>query len=288
MADGLREELIDNAVNFLKDPKVKDAPLAKRIAFLESKGLTQEEIQAALNSSKLSTPHIPPRPVTKNTGTTWQDISLGILGISGIAYTIFCLAQSYFSAYFDFPTPQKLLKETEEQKQDLSTASKTLITVNNQTSQLIKVMESHALDVAKSLNTCHKTLSSLTESSEKAEKRVHEIEKELESIKEYIPKVSFMFFYVQLLEKTQESQECIVQDLQNEIKSLKKILVSKTSSTSQTVIPSANLSIISEASTSKPSIPEWQLAGSKVKPSSPAKEANNETKDAISVECMDP
>lgn len=44
----LRSDLILTAVNFLKDPQVKTAPLSKRLAFLEGKGLTSEEIDLAL------------------------------------------------------------------------------------------------------------------------------------------------------------------------------------------------------------------------------------------------
>lgn len=44
----IRSDLILTAVNFLKDPQVKSAPLSKRLAFLEGKGLTAEEIDLAL------------------------------------------------------------------------------------------------------------------------------------------------------------------------------------------------------------------------------------------------
>ena len=52
----IRIELVSTAVNFLNDPQVKSAPLSKRLAFLEGKGLTQEEIDLAIiksNSNKL-------------------------------------------------------------------------------------------------------------------------------------------------------------------------------------------------------------------------------------------
>ncbi|CAJ0645021.1 6517_t:CDS:2 [Entrophospora sp. SA101] len=48
----IRTELITPAVNFLKDPKVQSSPLQKRVAFLESKGLTSEEIEEALKQAK--------------------------------------------------------------------------------------------------------------------------------------------------------------------------------------------------------------------------------------------
>lgn len=44
-----REGLINSAISFLKNPSVVSSPLAKKIAFLESKGLTASEIQIALN-----------------------------------------------------------------------------------------------------------------------------------------------------------------------------------------------------------------------------------------------
>lgn len=47
----LRPDLIATAVNFLNDPQVKAAPLSKRLAFLEGKGLTQEEIDLAIMKS---------------------------------------------------------------------------------------------------------------------------------------------------------------------------------------------------------------------------------------------
>lgn len=52
----IRIELVTTAVNFLNDPQVKSAPLSKRLAFLEGKGLTQEEIDLAIiksNSNKV-------------------------------------------------------------------------------------------------------------------------------------------------------------------------------------------------------------------------------------------
>lgn len=44
----IREDVVSSAVKFLQDPKVQSSPLARRIAFLESKGLTSEEIEAAM------------------------------------------------------------------------------------------------------------------------------------------------------------------------------------------------------------------------------------------------
>ena len=44
----IREDLVASAVSFLRDPTVAAAALDKRIAFLQSKNLSQEEINTAL------------------------------------------------------------------------------------------------------------------------------------------------------------------------------------------------------------------------------------------------
>jgi len=44
----LREDLIQTAVQFLGNPQVKASPKERKTAFLEQKGLTQEEIEEAL------------------------------------------------------------------------------------------------------------------------------------------------------------------------------------------------------------------------------------------------
>ncbi|CAM9945828.1 unnamed protein product, partial [Hapterophycus canaliculatus] len=48
----MREEQVANGVNFLVHPKAKAAPLSQRIVFLENKGLTAEEISAALSRAE--------------------------------------------------------------------------------------------------------------------------------------------------------------------------------------------------------------------------------------------
>ena len=49
----LRPEAISSAVSFLTDPKVGNAPLSQRISFLESKGLSASEIDAAITQTNV-------------------------------------------------------------------------------------------------------------------------------------------------------------------------------------------------------------------------------------------
>ena len=45
---GDRAVLLQSAISFLNDPKVQSAPLTRKIAFLESKGLNSTEIQESI------------------------------------------------------------------------------------------------------------------------------------------------------------------------------------------------------------------------------------------------
>ncbi|PVU93922.1 hypothetical protein BB561_002949 [Smittium simulii] len=54
MASIPRDDIVASAVRFLSDPKVKSASLAKQISFLETKGLTADEIQKAINQAKIN------------------------------------------------------------------------------------------------------------------------------------------------------------------------------------------------------------------------------------------
>lgn len=68
-ADMPREDLIATAVNFLENPRVQGSPLSHKRAFLLKKGLTAEEIDTAIERSRVvntsaSHPQLVPHPVS--------------------------------------------------------------------------------------------------------------------------------------------------------------------------------------------------------------------------------
>ncbi|CAI5710187.1 unnamed protein product [Hyaloperonospora brassicae] len=50
----MREELVENGLKFLQHPSVQSTPLSERATFLEGKGMTKEEIQAAIERHEKS------------------------------------------------------------------------------------------------------------------------------------------------------------------------------------------------------------------------------------------
>lgn len=62
----MNDELINSAVSFLQDPNVASAPLNKKIEFLETKGLNEQEIEEALKRAN----GLPSQTSTSSTATT--------------------------------------------------------------------------------------------------------------------------------------------------------------------------------------------------------------------------
>ncbi len=105
----MREDLIVNAIQFLRDPKVKSSPLTKQVAFLESKGLTADEIREAFDRVKGESgnvasntsiqtdtdvaPALPPKPGNiipyQEPGLSWRDIFFGLIGTAGVGYSLY-------------------------------------------------------------------------------------------------------------------------------------------------------------------------------------------------------
>jgi peroxin-14 len=102
----IREDLVSSAQTFLSDPKVQASPLTKRLSFLESKGLTQEEITEVLNRLNNSSPPstAPLAPQYSSYGNPygqtpelperdWRDWFIMAVVSSGISYGLYTLAK---------------------------------------------------------------------------------------------------------------------------------------------------------------------------------------------------
>lgn len=119
----LREDLISSAISFLSDPKVQSAPLAKKVSFLESKGMTSEEIEEAMarvngkstgastSAAAAAAPVVAagppsaaggpvvshaagaPPPVPARPSYDWRDIFVAATLAGGISYGVWILAK---------------------------------------------------------------------------------------------------------------------------------------------------------------------------------------------------
>ncbi|XP_054868779.1 peroxisomal membrane protein PEX14 isoform X2 [Amphiprion ocellaris] len=105
-----REALITTAVKFLQNPKVRQSPLATRKAFLKKKGLTDEEVELAIQRSGSTeevlplSPVGPPHPLHATqlapaplspAGYRWRDYGALTIIMVGIAFGCHQLYKKY-------------------------------------------------------------------------------------------------------------------------------------------------------------------------------------------------
>ncbi|XP_005107522.2 peroxisomal membrane protein PEX14 isoform X2 [Aplysia californica] len=144
-SEGPREHLISTAVKFLQNPKVMSSPLYQKKAFLEKKGLTQEEIGIAVErsgvkenvGSDVTAAQGPPpgyRPDVMNGGTSmavapmyapippqsgWakmRDLTMTTVVVASVSYAVYQLFQKYLRPLLLGKTSQEKRMERLESK----------------------------------------------------------------------------------------------------------------------------------------------------------------------------
>lgn len=298
----LRENLVSSATSFLKDPKVQKAPLAKRIAFLESKGLTQEEIKEALSradgnapqsnevvATSAGGPQLPPNPYMQIVQPPprylgWKDYFIGTAIIGGVSYALYKALKKYLPDLLQIPSTKDLQDNNEQLTKQLDIASEALNSSKVETQAAIKLMDEQGEKIKSFMDSLTKSLNSLKEADEKRDEEIRTIKNDLENVKTLIPK---------MIEKSKETNDSVLQDLQNEIKSLKSLIVNRMTINNQSsgaASPSTSVGETSEVKkpneidssmtsrfsflNQKPAIPAWQIQASSS--SNEEKENNNE------------
>lgn len=113
----IRAEMIDTAVRFLKNPKVMGAPISRKVAFLESKGLTSAEVAAALAQTEggastaatqpaLPSPALAPAPTLPPPAPprTFREILATGTLLAGGGFLLYSLFTKYVLPRIEWPT----------------------------------------------------------------------------------------------------------------------------------------------------------------------------------------
>ncbi|KAK9240760.1 peroxisomal membrane anchor protein conserved region-domain-containing protein [Lipomyces kononenkoae] len=308
----IREDLVVSAVTFLQDPKAAESPLAQRIQFLESKGLTEDEIHEALRrarnttaqqqavptqSSNVSAPSsaspVPPRPAyypgqvlqpPPVPQRDWKDYFVMATASVGITYGLYVLAKRYVMPLILPPTPAALEADKEAVSAEFARAEQLLQQLQSETEALKEAEKRRVESVDEAVEELHKVIEEANAQLESREREMRQLQAEIENVRNELPKY---------LDRTAEAHKQDLFDIQAEVRSLKQILTNRlrspvnppaVGSGPTTGAEQANGSSASipatPASTLKPpsraSIPAWQLAAaSKFKTPEPSNEETN-------------
>ncbi|GAV51548.1 hypothetical protein ZYGR_0AF00190 [Zygosaccharomyces rouxii] len=177
-----RKPLFDSAVSFLSDPSVKDAPLTKKIEFLQSKGLTQQEVELALKESQQGYQALP-QNVNSNKNTDaasvsreldrsslmyeavppplprrdWKDYFIMATATAGLFYGVYEVTKRYVIPNLLPESQSKLEQDKREIQDQFERVDKLLETLENEQSDFKKQEEQKLMELDKTvvdLQTC--------------------------------------------------------------------------------------------------------------------------------------
>ncbi|PLB53006.1 hypothetical protein P170DRAFT_454210 [Aspergillus steynii IBT 23096] len=242
-----REELISSA-----DPAVASSPVEKKVAFLQSKNLTKEEVDialsragedpsaaAAVTASSSSTGYQspppqsvyrPPPPPSQGYGyppygqwqpppeppkRDWRDWFIMATVMGGVGYGMYFVAKRYITPLIAPPTPPQLEQDKENIDEQFSRAFTLIEQLSTDTAALKSAEEARTERLDTALREVENLVADLKTSSRRRDDETRRISDEVKSLKDAIPKA---------LEGAREGNENRLKELGTELKSLKVLL----------------------------------------------------------------
>ncbi|GJE87587.1 peroxisomal membrane anchor protein [Phanerochaete sordida] len=261
MASPERQELLRNAVAFLKDPKTQASPLAQRVQFLEAKGLSNPEIEEAMRQAAVAQPipytsspsygPYPPAYGPMPYGAQppqpwdWRDYFITAVVSGTIAYGAVALFKKYVKPHLTPPSATAYEEDRDALTAQFDAAEAMLKDIQAETTAVRRAVEEQKEKIEKTTQDVQNVVQEMRKNEEQTRSELKEVQDEVQAIRDLLPK---------MVEKSKDAHTQSLAELQQELKSLKTLLLTRgpsgVSGTATPVIPS------------KPSIPAWQLAGS--------------------------
>ncbi|KZV71284.1 hypothetical protein PENSPDRAFT_751843 [Peniophora sp. CONT] len=252
-----RQELLRNAVAFLNDPKTQGSPLAQRVQFLQAKGLTPQEIDIAMGQaapaasgpSTYASPYpsayapmgaYPPGPQPWD----WRDYFITAVVSGSIAYGAAALARKYLMPHLQPPSATAYEEDRDALTAQFDAAEALLREIQADTVAVKAAVVEQKERVDKVTSDVETAVKEMREGETKTRDEMREVREEVNNIREMLPK---------MIEKNKDVQTQSLAELQQELKSLKALLLSRGPTHSGLSSPLPQMP-------PRPSIPAWQLA----------------------------
>lgn len=243
-----REELVSSAVTFLRDPSVASSPVEKRIEFLKSKNLTQEEIDVSLAraAEDPSAPSPPPQnayypPPTQYRGPPqgqygqypynpygqfpqappepprrdWRDWFIMATVVGGAGYGLWMLADRYVKPLIAPPTPPQLEQDKAAIDEQFNKAFALLDTLSQDTEALKKAEEDRTQRLDSAISDIESIITELKTANTKREDDARRMEADIKSMKDGLPRS---------IENVKDASERQLKELSTELASLKMLM----------------------------------------------------------------
>ncbi|KAI9044442.1 putative peroxisomal membrane anchor protein (Pex14) [Aspergillus affinis] len=240
-----------NIFAVLQDPAVASSPVEKKVAFLQSKNLTKEEVDLALSRAgedpsavaavtapssstgyqspspqSVYRPPPPPQgygyppygqwqPPPEPPKRDWRDWFIMATVMGGVGYGMYTVAKRYITPLIAPPTPPQLEQDKENIDEQFSRAFTLIEQLSTDTAALKTAEETRTERLDTALREVENLVADLKTSSRRRDDETRRISDEVKSLKDAIPKA---------MEGAREGNENRLKELGTEVKSLKVLL----------------------------------------------------------------
>ncbi|KAF7715678.1 Uncharacterized protein PECH_001554 [Penicillium ucsense] len=242
-----------DCLSVLQDPSVASSPIEKRVAFLQSKNLTQEEVDLALSrvgedpaaaAAAAGTVSAPPQnsypsqqiayrqppqspqgysypaynqwqPPPEPPKRDWRDWFIMATVMGGVGYGLYFVGKRYISPLIAPPTPPQLEKDKESIDEQFSRAFDLIEQLSTDTAALKAAEDARTERLDSALKDVENLVADLKNASRRRDDDTRRISDEVKALKDAIPKA---------LEGAREGNENRLKELGSELKSLKVLL----------------------------------------------------------------
>ncbi|CZT43020.1 related to PEROXISOMAL MEMBRANE PROTEIN PER10 [Rhynchosporium secalis] len=238
----IREDIVASAVTFLQDPSVAGSPIENRIAFLQSKNLTQEEIDNALARAGGETApgnysnyapqqqqvmrqpqsgyggyqqhpwQQPPPEIPKR---DWRDWFIMGTVMGGVGYGLYFVAKRYVYPMIAPPTAPQLEQDKQAIDESFEKAFSLLDQLAKDTETLKSSEQARTERIDAALKEVETVISELKTASKRREEDTRRIGDEVRGLKDLIPRA---------MEGQKETTDDRLKELNTELKSLKTLM----------------------------------------------------------------
>ncbi|KAK3905058.1 peroxisomal membrane anchor protein conserved region-domain-containing protein [Staphylotrichum tortipilum] len=244
----IREDLVASAAKFLLDPSVASSPVDKKVAFLQAKNLTQEEISAALGrvgadgaqvqpytpptaSAPAQPPQyygqypppyppygwqqLPPPPLPKR---DWRDWFIMATVVSGVSYGLFSLGKRYVYPLISPPTPERLEqdKKSIDEQFEKTFALVDQLAKDTETLKAAEKERTEKLDTA--LNELETVINELKSATRRRDDETQRVRDDVQNLKDSIPRA---------LNNQKDLTDTRLREVNAELKSLKTLITQR-------------------------------------------------------------
>ncbi|RXW19860.1 hypothetical protein EST38_g5962 [Candolleomyces aberdarensis] len=273
MATPERQELIRNAVVFLNDPKARIHLYFATTKLISLSGLTPAEVDVAFRQAAASGPAPPAAPYAGAYGpnpylpqpprSDWRDYFITGVVSGAITYGAITLFRKYLLPHLQPPEATAYEQDRDALNAQFDAAEALLKEIQTETAAVRVAVEEQKAKVDQTTEDVKAVVTEMREGEVKTRDEIREIREEVNNIREMLPR---------MIEKNKESQTQSLGELQQELKSLKALLLSRGPTAS---LPSSPLPMIGRTA-----IPAWQLAGAPQTPPVASPQTNGPSSEA--------